>query len=109
MARKTRKTSTRSPKSVANALQALHSSTLERVSSAVMFTDRELKITYANETSKQMLIKYAEHFRKLWAGFNPDTLIGTCIDVFHKNPAHQRGILAILRTSRIAHTFRSGQ
>jgi methyl-accepting chemotaxis protein len=75
-------------------LQALRASAIDHVSSAVMFTDRDLKVIYVNETSKQMLLKYAEHFRKLWPGFNTETIIGTCIDVFHKNPSHQRRILA---------------
>jgi methyl-accepting chemotaxis protein len=94
MATKNRKPTKRSKQPADTTMQTLRAGTLERVSSAVMFTDRDLKITYANETSKQMLVKYAEHFRKLWAGFNPDTLIGTCVDVFHKNPAHQRRMLA---------------
>jgi methyl-accepting chemotaxis protein len=82
-------------------LPALRLAALDRVSSAVMFTDRDLKITYANETTKKMLVKYADHFRTLWAGFDPQNILGTCVDVFHKNPAHQRRMLA--DPSRLPH------
>lgn len=57
---------------------------------AVMTVDpATLNITYANETSKE-LIRKIEHLLPIEA----DNLVGTCIDVFHKNPLHQRRILA---------------
>ncbi len=76
-------------------------SALERVSSAVMFVDRDLKIIYANETSRQLLGNNAEHFRKLWPGFDAKNMMGVCIDVFHKDPSHQRRMLA--DASRLPH------
>jgi methyl-accepting chemotaxis protein len=89
----TKKTAS-SPSAPQSTLTPLLVSALERVSSAVMFVDRDLKVTYINETTRQLFIKYAEHFRTLWSGFDPDKMIGVCIDVFHKNPSHQRKILA---------------
>ncbi|MCX8996217.1 EAL domain-containing protein [Rhizobiaceae bacterium BDR2-2] len=57
---------------------------------AVMTVEPDtLKINYANETSKQ-LIRNIEHLLPLKA----DDLLGTCIDIFHRHPEHQRGILA---------------
>ena len=41
-----------------------------------------------------LLRNNAEHFKKLSSNFDPDKIIGSCIDVFHKNPAHQRRMLA---------------
>jgi methyl-accepting chemotaxis protein len=76
-------------------------SALERVSSAVMFVDRDLKITYVNETSRQLIGKNAEHFRKLWPAFDPKNMMGLCIDMFHKDPSHQRRLLA--DASRLPH------
>ncbi len=67
---------------------------LNNVSTAIMMVDRDLIVTYVNETTKTMLAKHPEHFRTLWAGFDPEKIIGACIDVFHKNPAHQRRMLA---------------
>ncbi len=48
-----------------------------------------LNINYANETSKE-LIRKIEHLLPIEA----DKLVGTSIDVFHRNPQHQRRILA---------------
>ena len=48
-----------------------------------------LNINYANETSKE-LIRKIEHLLPIRA----DNLLGTSIDVFHRNPQHQRRILA---------------
>jgi methyl-accepting chemotaxis protein len=76
-------------------------SALEKVSSAVMFVDRDFKVTYANSTTKQLLAKNAEHFGKLWPGFDPKNILGVCIDVFHKDPSHQRRMLA--DASRLPH------
>lgn len=57
---------------------------------AVMTVEPEnLKVNYANETSKA-LIRRIEHLLPIEA----ENLIGTSIDVFHKDPRHQRGILA---------------
>ena len=67
---------------------------VDRVSSAVMLVDSELKITYLNESSKQLFVKNLDEFRKIWPSFDPSVLVGTCIDIFHKNPAHQRKLLA---------------
>jgi methyl-accepting chemotaxis protein len=64
------------------------------VSSAVMLVDKDLKITYFNDASKQLFAKNLDEFRKIWPGFDPHAMIGTCIDTFHKHPAHQRRLLA---------------
>ena len=66
----------------------------ELVTSALMFVDRDLKVTHVNETTRQMLRTNAAHFRGLYAGFDPEQIVGTCIDVFHQNPSHQRRLLA---------------
>ena len=67
---------------------------VDSVSSAVMMVDRDLVITHVNKTTVDMLREYAEHFRTLWPGFDPDKIVGTNIDVFHKQPSHQRKLLA---------------
>ena len=48
-----------------------------------------LEIDYVNATTKDT-IRQLEHLLPIKA----DELLGTCIDVFHKDPSHQRGILA---------------
>ena len=67
---------------------------LDIVSSAIMMVDLDLVVTYVNDTSKQLLRKNAEHFRKLFKDFDPESLLGASIDMFHKNPKHQRRLLA---------------
>ena len=47
------------------------------------------KIDYANKKTLET-VKSLEHIMPIKA----DALVGTCIDIFHKNPAHQRGLLA---------------
>ena len=78
---------------------------LDVASSPTMLIDRDLKITYANDAATALLKKHREHFQKLTRDFDPDNLIGVCIDVFHKDPSKQRRILPIPPTSRTAPTF----
>ena len=76
-------------------------STIENVSVAIMMVDRNFVVTYLNATTKALLRKNAEDFRVLWPGFDPEKIVGMCIDTFHKNPAHQRNMLA--DPSRLPH------
>ena len=55
-----------------------------------MLVDEDLKITYVNESARPCSAKNLPDFRTIWPSFDPNALIGTCIDVFHRNPAHQR-------------------
>src|ERR1700748_1922160 len=64
------------------------------VSSAIMLVDDDLIITYVNDASKRLFHDNLDEFRKVWPNFDPNALIGTCIDIFHRNPAHQRRLLA---------------
>lgn len=67
---------------------------VETLSSSVMMVDRDLIITYVNESTKTLLRSIAPEIRLLWADFDPDRIVGTCIDRFHKDPSHQRRLLA---------------
>lgn len=61
---------------------------------AMMMVDRDFKVTYVNESTKKLLADNADSFRKIWPGFDPNSIVGSCIDMFHKNPAHQRQLLS---------------
>jgi len=76
------------------AMTALLLNGLKCVSSAVMVLDRSFRITYVNEAARQLLLKNAEHFRTLWPGFDPDEVIGLCVDQLHKDSARQSNNLA---------------
>lgn len=52
---------------------------------------KSFKITYVNQTSKDTLNSIQD---LLPNGVNGNNIIGTCIEVFHKDPAHQRQMLA---------------
>ena len=67
---------------------------VDNLSSSVMMVDRDLIITYVNESTKALLRSIAPEIRRLWADFDPDRIVGTCIDRFHKDPSHQRRLLA---------------
>ncbi len=61
---------------------------------AMMMIDRDLSITYANEATCELMLKHGDVLKSLFPGFDPRRLVGTNIDIFHKNPAHQRKLLA---------------
>ncbi len=67
---------------------------VDHVTSAIMIVDRDLVVTYVNEGTRQLLAKNGGEFRKVWPDFDSRNLIGSSIDIFHKNPSYQRRILA---------------
>ena len=69
-------------------------SAVDGTQTATMMVDRDFVVTYVNDRTKQMLQEYKDEFRKLWPSFDPDKIIGACIDMFHKNPKHQRDLLS---------------
>ncbi len=79
-------------KSGKTASGGLHSAMLEQLPLNVLACDpTTLEITYANTKSLETL-RSIQHL--LPAGVTADNIVGQCIDVFHKNPQMQRGILA---------------
>ncbi|MGC4087070.1 MAG: methyl-accepting chemotaxis protein [Polyangiaceae bacterium] len=69
-------------------------SAVEGVTTAIMMVDRDLRITYTNEASRQLLRRREAEIRKALPRFDASRLVGTCIDEFHKHPEHQRRMLA---------------
>lgn len=67
---------------------------VEGITSAVMCVDLDLRITFCNRATLELMRKHAQVFRDAFGTFDPERLMGQCIDVFHKNPAHQRALLA---------------
>jgi methyl-accepting chemotaxis protein len=67
---------------------------VDNVTTAVMIVDRDFIVNYVNESTKQLLAKNAAEFRKVWPNFDGRDIVGTCIDIFHKNPSYQRKLLA---------------
>lgn len=69
-------------------------SALHEVSAAVMMVNRDFVVTYANKATEKLFSDHAEVFKTAFPHFNSSQIIGTNIDVFHRNPAHQRKLLA---------------
>ncbi len=62
----------------------------------VMLADNDFNIVYMNDTVQKMLKGRESEIKQTLSNFNVDGLIGTCVDSFHKNPAHQRGMIGQL-------------
>lgn len=69
---------------------------LDVLTTNIMIADVDYNIRYINESLLLFLRKAEAEIQKDLPDFNTDTLIGTNIDVFHKNPAYQRNMLADL-------------
>ena len=63
----------------------------------VMIADNDLKIVFVNEKVKQMLQVREVELKTVLPNLSVSNLIGTCVDDFHKQPSHQRKVLAELK------------
>lgn len=59
----------------------------------VMIADEELNIIFVNDCVQKMLKIREKELQTVLPNFSVDSLIGTCVDDFHKHPAHQRELL----------------
>ena len=64
-----------------------------------MMADAELNIIYMNESVQKMLGGRERQLQELLPNFKADQLMGTCVDVFHKEPSHQRRLLSAMTTT----------
>ena len=76
---------------------AFYEIALNAISSGVMVADKNRNIIYANPAVYNLLKKYEADIRTVLPHFSADNLVGQNIDQFHKDPGHQRRILADLR------------
>ena len=71
----------------------------------VLICDKNFNITYANKKSVETLDELEEI---LPSGVNGGSIIGQNIDIFHKNPAHQRGVLHNMGAETFSTVIRLG-
>jgi methyl-accepting chemotaxis protein len=71
---------------------------LDNSSMCFMMSNADREIEYMNDSVYEMLKKCESAIRKDLPQFNVETLIGTRIDSFHQNPAHQHKVLDQLKT-----------
>ena len=67
---------------------AIASSMMENSPTNMMFADRDFVIQYMNPASLETLRGLEKHLP-----VKADDVVGSSLDVFHKNPAYQRGLL----------------
>ncbi|MCG9579959.1 methyl-accepting chemotaxis protein [Vibrio tubiashii] len=69
---------------------------VNQAQTAMVMIDRDFQITYANQETITLFKKHEATMRTVWSGFtaSEEWLMGRCIDEFHRNPAHQRQLLA---------------
>jgi len=72
---------------------------LDSCTTNVMIADTNFNIIYMNDTVQAMMLRNQNELRKTLPQFDARQLMGQNIDVFHKNPAHQRNMLSALKTN----------
>lgn len=72
-------------------------SALDVCDTNVMMADADFNIVYMNDSVQEMMKVAESDLQKDLPNFDANNLVGQNIDVFHKNPAHQRGMLEGLR------------
>ncbi|WP_419811804.1 methyl-accepting chemotaxis protein [Bacterioplanoides sp.] len=71
-------------------------SALKIAQTNVMLADNNMTITYMNDQLVEALTAREKELKEALPAFSVNTLIGTNVDVFHKNPDHQRSMIASL-------------
>ncbi len=74
---------------------------LNATSSGIMIADNHGIIIFVNGAIDRMFRDKQQSIRQELPAFDLDRLVGTSIDVFHKNPAHQRGIMERLNGTHV--------
>ncbi|MFT6899315.1 MAG: methyl-accepting chemotaxis protein [Paraglaciecola sp.] len=77
---------------IARTLEALNGT-----STNLMIADAERNIIYLNKSVLTMLRRVESDLRKELPHFDVNKVLGANIDIFHKNPAHQKGLLERLQ------------
>ncbi|MGB3666801.1 MAG: methyl-accepting chemotaxis protein [Bermanella sp.] len=70
---------------------------LDACTANTMIADNDQNVIYTNEAVAGMLRVAESDVRKDLPNFSANTVLGSNIDIFHKNPAHQRQMLSALK------------
>ncbi|MEC9344597.1 MAG: methyl-accepting chemotaxis protein [Pseudomonadota bacterium] len=71
---------------------------IESADSCIMLTDNDYTITFVNPAMTGLLRAAEPVLRKTLPHFRVDRVVGSNIDIFHSNPAHQRRRLEAIST-----------
>jgi methyl-accepting chemotaxis protein len=80
----------------------MQTNSLDAITANVMIADADLNIRYMNNAVRELLKEAEADLKKELPRFDFGKLIGSNIDIFHKNPSHQRNMLAALKTQHRA-------
>ena len=75
---------------------------LEVITANIMIADDKLNIRYMNSAVKDLLKEAESDLKKELPRYDFAKLIGSNIDIFHKNPSHQRNMLGSLQNQHKA-------
>jgi len=75
---------------------------LDSVSTNVMMADANFNVVYMNRAVEKMFKDAEDDLRDVLPHFNANDIMGQNIDIFHKNPAHQRHLLGALQETYAA-------
>ena len=75
---------------------------LDNTSTNLMIADADRTIIYMNKSVEKMLRGVEADMRKALPQFSVDKIIGTNMDSFHRNPAHQANLLANLQQQYVS-------
>lgn len=75
---------------------------LNATSSCVMLADNQRNIIYMNTAVEKMLRNVETELRKALPHFSVDKVLGSNIDIFHRNPSHQSNLLSGLRSAYVS-------
>ncbi len=70
---------------------------LDVITTNVMIADTDLNILYMNGAVRTLMKEAEQDLKKELPRFDCDRLVGSNIDIFHKNPVHQRKLLGALK------------
>ncbi len=72
---------------------------LDSVTANVMLADNDFNVVYSNEAVTRMLKDAESDIQQELPAFSVDRLQGSNIDLFHKNPEHQRSMVERLKST----------
>ena len=84
---------------VASAENSRVKQALDSCTTNVMIADADSNIVYMNQSVTDMLNQNEMELRKALPGFEVRKVVGQSFDNFHRNPAHQRGLLSSLKST----------
>lgn len=82
---------------------------LDNVTSSVMIADEAGTIIYMNESVNSLLTAAEKDIRRELPQFDVRNILGQSMDVFHRNPTHQRNLLEQMRGAHHAQMSLGGR